>query len=122
MGPAGGHYVANITTRKIFKSRFYWPTSFKDAATVMHVRGPAFRTTYKSPTGSTPFRIVYGKACYLPIEIKHKAYWTLKNANLELDTAGKHRGYEFAQDTRSRDGLFPLSFEEQSNTQWSLLF
>ncbi|GJS21333.1 reverse transcriptase domain-containing protein [Tanacetum coccineum] len=34
----------------------------------------AFRTSYKSPIESTPFRIVYGKACHLPIEMKHKAY------------------------------------------------
>ncbi|GJW20975.1 putative nucleotidyltransferase, ribonuclease H [Tanacetum coccineum] len=34
----------------------------------------AFRTAYKTPTGCTPFRLVYGKACHLPLEIKHKAY------------------------------------------------
>nr|GEU65028.1 integrase, catalytic region, zinc finger, CCHC-type, peptidase aspartic, catalytic [Tanacetum cinerariifolium] len=50
-----------------------------------------FRTAYKSPTRSTPFRIVYGKACHLPTEMEHKAYWALKNVNLNLDTAGKHR-------------------------------
>ncbi|GJY73973.1 reverse transcriptase domain-containing protein [Tanacetum coccineum] len=51
----------------------------------------AFRTAYKSPIGSTPFRIVYGKACHLPMKMEHKAYWVLKNVNLDLDTAGKHR-------------------------------
>ncbi|GJZ01396.1 putative nucleotidyltransferase, ribonuclease H [Tanacetum coccineum] len=34
----------------------------------------AFRTAYKTPTGCTPFRMVYGKACHLPVEIEHKAY------------------------------------------------
>ncbi|GJY76055.1 reverse transcriptase domain-containing protein [Tanacetum coccineum] len=38
----------------------------------------AFRTAYKTPTGCTPFRLVYGKACHLPMEIEHKAYWALK--------------------------------------------
>ncbi|GKD91077.1 reverse transcriptase domain-containing protein [Tanacetum coccineum] len=38
----------------------------------------AFRTAYKTPTGCTPFRLVYGKACHLPVEIEHKAYWVLK--------------------------------------------
>ncbi|GJQ94109.1 reverse transcriptase domain-containing protein [Tanacetum coccineum] len=51
----------------------------------------AFRTAYKLPIGSTPFRIIYGKACHLPIEIEHKAYWALRNVNLDLDAAGKHR-------------------------------
>ncbi|GKE15167.1 reverse transcriptase domain-containing protein [Tanacetum coccineum] len=34
----------------------------------------AFRTAYKTPTGCTPFRMVYGKACHLLVEIEHKAY------------------------------------------------
>ncbi|GJW22778.1 reverse transcriptase domain-containing protein [Tanacetum coccineum] len=34
----------------------------------------AFNTAYKTPTGSTPFRLVYGKACHLPVEIEHNAY------------------------------------------------
>ncbi|GJV21549.1 reverse transcriptase domain-containing protein [Tanacetum coccineum] len=38
----------------------------------------AFRTAYKTPTGCTPFRSVYGKACHLPVEIEHKVYWPLK--------------------------------------------
>nr|GFA99781.1 reverse transcriptase domain-containing protein [Tanacetum cinerariifolium] len=41
----------------------------------------AFMTAYKSPIGSTPFRIAYEKACHLPIEIEHKAYWALKMGN-----------------------------------------
>ncbi|GJT74173.1 hypothetical protein Tco_1040898 [Tanacetum coccineum] len=51
----------------------------------------AFRTAYKSLIRSTPFRNVYGKACHLLIEIKHKAYWALRNVNLNLDVVGKHR-------------------------------
>ncbi|GKD16864.1 reverse transcriptase domain-containing protein, partial [Tanacetum coccineum] len=51
----------------------------------------AFRTAYKSPIGSTPVIIIYGKACHLPMEMEHKAYWDLKNVNLDLDTAGKHK-------------------------------
>ncbi|GJX23418.1 reverse transcriptase domain-containing protein [Tanacetum coccineum] len=37
-----------------------------------------FRNAYKSPIGSTPFRIVYGNACHLPMEMEPKAYWALK--------------------------------------------
>ncbi|GKC85468.1 reverse transcriptase domain-containing protein [Tanacetum coccineum] len=50
----------------------------------------AFRIAYKAPIGSTPFRIVYGKACHLPLEMGHKAYWALKKINLDLEAAGKH--------------------------------
>ncbi|GJV80170.1 reverse transcriptase domain-containing protein [Tanacetum coccineum] len=30
-GPTGGHYGANYTAKKVFDSRFYWPTIYKDA-------------------------------------------------------------------------------------------
>nr|GEW41464.1 reverse transcriptase domain-containing protein [Tanacetum cinerariifolium] len=51
----------------------------------------AFRTAYKTPIVCTPYKLVYGKACHLPVELKHKAYWALKHANFDLKTAGDHR-------------------------------
>ncbi|GJS42566.1 reverse transcriptase domain-containing protein [Tanacetum coccineum] len=39
----------------------------------------AFMTTYKTPTGCTPFRLVYGKACHLPVESKLKSKWYMPN-------------------------------------------
>ncbi|GKD07053.1 reverse transcriptase domain-containing protein, partial [Tanacetum coccineum] len=51
----------------------------------------AFRTTFKTPIGCTPYKLVYGKSCHLPIELEHKAYWALKHVNFDLKTAGDHR-------------------------------
>ncbi|GKC74510.1 reverse transcriptase domain-containing protein [Tanacetum coccineum] len=34
----------------------------------------AFRTVFKTPIGCTPYKLVYGKAIYLPIKLEHKAY------------------------------------------------
>jgi hypothetical protein len=33
----------------------------------------------------TPYQFVYGKACDLPVELEHKAYWAIKEMNLDLD-------------------------------------
>nr|GEU97832.1 reverse transcriptase domain-containing protein [Tanacetum cinerariifolium]GEV20835.1 reverse transcriptase domain-containing protein [Tanacetum cinerariifolium] len=46
---------------------------------------------YKTPIGCTPYKLVYGKACHLPIKLEHKAYWALKHANFDLQTAGDHK-------------------------------
>ncbi|GKB82217.1 reverse transcriptase domain-containing protein [Tanacetum coccineum] len=51
----------------------------------------AFRTTLKTSIGCTPYKLVYEKACHLPIDLKHKAYWALKHCNFDLKTAGDHQ-------------------------------
>ncbi|GJZ22034.1 reverse transcriptase domain-containing protein, partial [Tanacetum coccineum] len=66
----------------------------------------AFRTTYKTPTGCTPFRLVYGKACHLPVEIEHKAHWALKQCNLDLTLASKSRLMQLNELAELRDDAY----------------
>ncbi|GJY41489.1 reverse transcriptase domain-containing protein [Tanacetum coccineum] len=54
----------------------------------------AFRTAYKTPTDTTPYKLIYGKNCHLPFEIKHHAYWALKNCNPDLIAAGEKRMFQ----------------------------
>ncbi|GJT09935.1 reverse transcriptase domain-containing protein [Tanacetum coccineum] len=51
----------------------------------------AFRTAYKTPTGTTPYKLIYRKNFHLPFEIEHRAYWALKNYNPDLIAAVKHQ-------------------------------
>ncbi|GJW32035.1 reverse transcriptase domain-containing protein [Tanacetum coccineum] len=49
---------------------------------------------YKTPTGTTPYKLIYGKNCHLPFEIEHHAYWALKNCNPDLIAAGEKRMFQ----------------------------
>ncbi|GJS48167.1 reverse transcriptase domain-containing protein [Tanacetum coccineum] len=54
----------------------------------------AFRTIYKTPTGTTPYKLIYGKNYHLPFQIEHRAYWALKNCNPDLIAAGEKRMFQ----------------------------
>nr|GEX67075.1 reverse transcriptase domain-containing protein [Tanacetum cinerariifolium] len=65
--------LKRILERTIGENHASWSDKLDDALW-------AFRTAYKTPIGCTPYKLVYGKACHLPIELEHKAYWALKQA------------------------------------------
>nr|GFA24636.1 reverse transcriptase domain-containing protein [Tanacetum cinerariifolium] len=76
--------LKRILERMVGENRASWSDKLEDALW-------AFRTAFKTSVGCTPYRLVYGKACHLPLELEHKAYWALKHANFDLKTMGDHR-------------------------------
>nr|GFB14386.1 reverse transcriptase domain-containing protein [Tanacetum cinerariifolium] len=72
---------------------------------------------YKTPIRCTPYKLVYRKACHLPIELEHKAYWALKHVNFDLKTAGDHRKVQLNELNELRDQAYENSLIYKEKTK-----
>ncbi|XP_076936512.1 uncharacterized protein LOC143603655 [Bidens hawaiensis] len=57
----------------------------------------AYRTAYKTPIGTTPYHLVYGKGCHLPMELAHRALWAIKSVNMDYNESGELRKLKLSE-------------------------
>nr|GFA93821.1 reverse transcriptase domain-containing protein [Tanacetum cinerariifolium] len=102
--------LKRILERTVGENRASWSDKLNDALW-------AFCTAFKTPIGCTPYKLVYKKACYLPIELEHKAYWALKHCNYDLLTVADHRKVQLSELNELRDQAYENSLIYKEKTK-----
>ncbi|XP_073120872.1 uncharacterized protein [Henckelia pumila] len=76
--------LKRILEKTVNSNRKEWSSKLDDALWV-------YLTALKIPIGTSPFRLLYGKTCHLPVELENKALWATKFLNFDVQATGEER-------------------------------
>ena len=76
--------IKQILEKTVNTNRKDWATKLNDALW-------AYKTTFKTLVGMSPYLLVFGKVCHLPFELESSTLWAIKKLKFDLKASGAER-------------------------------